>query len=80
MGLNILDCAGPFECGAFVALTLAPQIIGAILVTGIFVFIMDRMGKKETLLYKILKISLRAEEALLLIVAVWILLALVAIK
>ena len=58
-------------------LTIAPQIIMAVIITGVFVLVLDKLGKNDNLFYKILKISFRVEEVLLLIAVVWILLAII---
>jgi len=75
--LDILNCSAGFECSGFLVLTITPQIIMAVITTGIFVLILDKLGKNGNLFYKILKISLRVEEVLLLIAAVWIILAII---
>ena len=75
--LDILNCSTGFECSGFLVLTIAPQIIMAVIITGVFVLVLDKLGKNDNLFYKILKISFRVEEVLLLIAVVWILLAII---
>lgn len=68
--LSIVSCSSNLECAGFALISVTPLIIGSVLFTGASVFIMQKRNMQDTLIFKILKITLRIEEALLLLISI----------
>ncbi|MDX1536066.1 MAG: hypothetical protein R3346_04905 [Candidatus Spechtbacterales bacterium] len=65
--IDITSCSNNLECLPLLALAVAPTLLIATFVTGITIYAMQKKSLEGTLIFKILKITFRIEEALILI-------------